>query len=227
MTTNKTTVIAASEANLAARKDAGDKILRPSTDDIAATVAKAVEFLAAQPVPMNTKDAFAGEFVEIPATKLIADVDLDDVQMLVALRDNEFGLEKELGSIGWDTICRAGRLNRPKADLSKFVFRHKIGWKVDLEEAIALMLAHGEDLESTDDDDDRYYERFYAAVPVVRNYLLNLTTKWTARDVKLARVYVELLTESNEDSFIALEDCVESLTELNEALLRGLEAAGA
>jgi hypothetical protein len=139
MTTNDTTVIAAidaSEANPAALKDAGGM----STDDIAATISKAVEFLAAQAVPMNTKDAFAGEFVEIPATKLIADVGLDDVQMLVALRDNEFG-------------------------------------------------PRGEDFESTDDDDDRYNERFNAAVPVVRNYLLNLTTKWTARDVKLARVY--------------------------------------
>jgi hypothetical protein len=192
MTTNKTTVITAidaSEANLAARKDAGGKMLRPmSTDDIAATVARAVEFLAAQPVPMNTKDAFAGEFFEIPATKLIADVGLDDVQMLVALRDNEFGLEKALHRIGWHTICRAGTLNRAKADLSKFVFRHQIEWKVDLVEAIALILAEDEGFESTDDDDDRHYERLNAAGRVVRNYLLNLTTKWTAWDVKLARV---------------------------------------
>lgn len=106
-----------------------------STDDIAATVAKAVEFLAAQAVPMNTKDAFAGDFVEIPATKLIADVGLDDVQMLVALRDNEFGLENALQRIGWHTICRAGTRNRAKAELSKFVFSHKIEWKVDLEES--------------------------------------------------------------------------------------------
>jgi hypothetical protein len=66
MTTNNTTVITAidaSEAN-AALKDGGGKIMRLiSTDDIAATVARAVEFLAAQPAPVNTKDAFVGFFV--------------------------------------------------------------------------------------------------------------------------------------------------------------------
>jgi hypothetical protein len=230
MTTNNSTVIAAidaSEANPAALKDARGKMLRlMSTDDIAATVAKAVEFLAAQPVPVNTKDAFAGYSVEIPATKLIVDVGLDDVHMLVALRDIEFGLEKALESIGWYTICRAG--DRAKADLRKFEFCRHIEWKMDLEDAIALVLAGDEAFESTDDDDCEAYDaRLDAAESIVYDYLLNLTTKWTARDVKLARMSIDRLAASHEHTYKAydFEGWVESLTALNEALLRGVEAA--
>jgi hypothetical protein len=232
MTTNNTIVITAidaSEAN-AALKDGGGKIMRLiSADDIAATVAKAVEFLAAQPAPVNTKDAFVGFFVEIPATKLIADVGLDDVHMLVALRDNEFGLEKALESIGWYTT--AG-LNRAKADLSEFEFRKRIEWKMDLEEAIALVLAGDEAFESTDDDgdaSDAHYERLAEAESIVYAYLMHLTTKWTTRDVKLARIYIERLAESHEQDYKPRDFIphIEELTELNEALLRGLEAAAA
>jgi hypothetical protein len=237
MTTNNTTVIAAIDApepNLATLKGAGGKMLRlMSADDIAATVAKAVEFLAAQPAPVNTKDAFAGYFVGIPATKLIADVGLDDVHMLVALRDNEFGLEKALESIGWYQICWACGLNRAKADLSEFEFRHEIEWKMDLEEAITLVLAGDKAFESTDEAFGEAYDahrhRLAAAESIVYDYLLNLTTKWTARDVRLARIYIQRLAESHEQDYKPRDFIphIEALTELNEALLRGLEAAAA
>jgi hypothetical protein len=238
--TNITTItdITAKDADLAALQAGKGKVFRLMNDtDIAATLQTALDYLKDQPTPVNTKEAFVGYSVKLPATKMVAEAGLDDVHMLAGLQDTTLGLyaalEKALAGTGWYIICKAGSLNRAKATLSDFEFRYTIEWKIDIEEAIALVLAGDEAFESTDDDDDEAYdvhcERLSAAVSIVYDYLMKLTTKWTARDVKLARIYIKRLAEFHE------QDCkprdfiphIEILTELNEALLRGLEAAAA
>jgi hypothetical protein len=155
--------------------------------------------------------------------------------LLTALRNDT--LDKALDAIGWWAgMTGVGAPNgiadlrhRATAGLEGFEFRHWIEFDLSVEDAINIVLEGDEAFDSTADDDgnDPHGQRLAAAVSIVCDYLLNLTTKWTARDIKLARIYIDRLAETHEHTYKAydFESWVESLTELNRALLRGLEAA--
>jgi hypothetical protein len=122
---------------------------------------------------------------------------------------------------------------RATAGLEGFEFWHWTKFHLSVEDAINIVLAGDEAFECEDDDDnceayDRHHDRLDAAEGIVRNYLLNLTTKWTARDVKLARLAV-LRASNTEGAYKArdFEPIIENLSDLATAMLRGLEAAAA
>jgi hypothetical protein len=159
------------------------------------------------------------------------------VDLLTALRNDTLG--EALYAINWhvgttgvgDPEGRTGSYyRRATAGLEGFEFCRWTKFDLSVEDAINIVLAGDEPLECEDDDDgDAHYERLAAAEPIAYDYLIKLTTMWTAREVKLARIHIERLAESHEQDYKPRDFIphIEELTELNEALLRGLEAAGA
>jgi hypothetical protein len=201
---------------------------------------KVVQYLQAQTVPVNTKSTYVGSQFKISVAKVLEATGVNAADLLTAMRNDT--LEKELHAINWhvgttgvgDPKGRAGCYHRrATAGLEGFEFCQWTKFDLSVEDAINIVLASDEAFVGTDYDDDEAFdarcERFDAAEGIVGDYLLNLSTKWTARDVKLARTYIERLAECHE------QDCkprdfiphIEALTELNDALLRGLEAAAA
>jgi hypothetical protein len=98
---------------------------------------------------------------------------------------------------------------RATAGLEGFEFCHGTRFDLSVEDAINIVLAGDEAFECTDDDygDDAHFERLTAAESIVYDYLTKLT-KWTARDVKLARIYIERLATSYEGTYKASDFAV-------------------
>jgi hypothetical protein len=216
--------------------------LQAQIDNAKAEMAqKVVRYLQAQTVPVNTKSAYVGSQFKVSVVQVLEATGVNAADLLTAMRNDT--LDKALHAIDWhvgttgvgDPEGRTGCYHRrATAGLEGFEFWQWTKFDLSVEDAINIILAGDEAFEREDDDDDceafdRHHERLAAAESIVYDYLIKLTTKWTARDVKLARIYIERLAESHED------DCkprdfiphIETLTELNEALLRGLEAAAA
>jgi hypothetical protein len=193
-------------------------------------IRKVVQYFQAQTVPVNPEDAFAG--LRVSMAQLLEATGVNAADLLPALRDDT--LSKALVNIGWQTAT-----NGVGAGVEGFEFCQFTKFALSVEDAIDIVLAGdepfadeaGDEPLADEDAEDfvRHFERLDAADGIVRNYLLNLTTKWTARDIKLARIHIDRLAEPHK------WDCkprdfiphIETLSELNEALLRGLEAAAA
>jgi len=216
--------------------------LQAQIDNAKAEMAqKVVQYLRAQTVPVNTKSTYVGSQFKLSVAQVLEATGVNAADLLTAMRHDT--LDKELHAIDWhvgttgvgDPEGITGCYHRrATAGLEGFEFWHWTKFDLSVEDAINIVLAGDEVFACEDDDNDceaydRHHDRLDAAEGIVCNYLLNLTTKWNARDVKLARIYIERLTASNEDTYKAydFEGWVESLTALNEALLRGLEAAAA
>jgi hypothetical protein len=198
---------------------------------------KVVQYLQAQTVPVNTKSTHVGSQFKVSVAQVLKATGVNAADLLTALRNDT--LNKALHAIDWhvgttgvgDPEGRIGCYHRrATAGLEGFEFRQWTKFDLRVEDAINIVLAGDEAFESTNDEGNEAYDRrLDAAESIVHNYLLNLTNKWTARDVKLARIYIERLAESHK------QDCkprdliphVEALTKLNEALLRGLDAVAA
>jgi hypothetical protein len=194
---------------------------------------KVVQYLQAQTVPVNTKSTYVGSAFKVSVAQVLEATGVNAADLLTAMRNDT--LNKDLDAINWcvGTIGAVDYRRRATVALEGFEFWRWTEFDLSVEDAINIVVADDEAFESTDDADgeahDAHSVRLDAAEGIVCNYLLNLTTKWTARDIKLARFYIGRLAESNKDTYEAYEFAgwVESLTELNEALLRGLEAAAA
>jgi hypothetical protein len=194
---------------------------------------KVVQYLQAQTVPVNTKSTYVGSRFKVSVAQVLEATGVNAADLLTALRNDT--LDRELHAINWHVGttgvgdpegCTGSHHRRATAGPGGFEFWHWTKFDLSVEDAINIVLAGDEAFEYEDDwkAHDRHHRRLDAATGIVRNYLLNLTTKWTARDIKLARIYIGGLAWSYGDDF---EGLVELLTALNEALLRGLEAAAA
>jgi hypothetical protein len=213
--------------------------LQAQIDDAKAEMAqKVVQYLQAQTVPVNTKSTYVGSAFKVSVTQVLEATGVNAADLLTAMRDDT--LDKNLDAIDWHVNTTGvgdpeGGMGcyhrRATAGLEGFEFRHWTKFDLSVEDAINIVLAGDEAFECEDDWKayDAHGERLDAAVSIVYDYLMTLTTKWTARDVKLARIYIERLAESHEQDRKPTDFIphIETLTELNEALLRGLEAATA
>jgi hypothetical protein len=217
--------------------------LQAQIDNAKAEMAqKVVQYLQAQTVPLDNESTWFNNstWFTVSVAQVLEATGVSAADLLTVLRNDT--LNEALRAIDWYVLTTGmgdpeGLTGcwhrRATAGLEGFAFWHRTTFDLSIEDAIALVLAGDEAFESTDDEDDEAYdaycERLDAAESIVYDYLLNLTTKWTARDIKLARIYIDGLAASHEGTYKAydFEGWVESLTALNEALLRGLEAAAA
>jgi hypothetical protein len=216
--------------------------LQAQIDDAKAEMTqKVVQYLQAQTVPVNTKSTYVGSEFKVSVAQVLEATGVNATDLLTALRNDT--LDRALHAIDWhvDTTgvgdpegITGSHHRRATAGLEGFEFCQWTKFDLSVEDAINIFLAGDEAFECEDDDDDceaydRHHRRLAAAESIVYDYLLNLTAKWTARDIKLVRIYIDRLAESHKDTYKAygFEAWVESLTALNEALLRGLEAAAA
>jgi hypothetical protein len=216
--------------------------LQAQIDNAKAEMArKVLQYLKAQTVPVNTKNTYVGSQFKVSVAQVLEATGVNAADLLTALRNDT--LDKPLDAIDWCVGATGvgaphGFVSRhhPNAPvgLEDFEFCHWIEFDLSVEDAINIVLEGDEAFKCEDDDDDceaydRHHERLDAAESVVCDYLLNLATKWTARDVKLARIYIERLAEAHKQDYKPRDFIphIETLTELNEALLRGLEAAAA
>jgi hypothetical protein len=215
--------------------------LQAQIDDAKAEMAqKVVQYLQAQTVPVNTNSTYVGSQFKVSVAQVLEATGVNAADLLTAMRNDT--LDKELHATNWhvgttgvgDPEGHMGRYHRrATAGLEGFEFWQWTKFDLSVEDAINIVLAGDKAFECEDDDDgeacDAHDERLAAAESIVYDYLMKLTTKWTARDIKLARIYIERLAASYEGTYKAydFEGWVESLTELNEVLLRGLEAAAA
>jgi hypothetical protein len=210
--------------------------LQAQIDDANAEMTrKLVQYLQAQTVPVNTKSTYVGSQFKVSVAQVLEATGVNAADLLTAMRHDT--LEKELLAINWHVgKTGASRHRRPTAGLEAlkgFEFWQRTKFDLSVEDAINIVLAGDEAFECEDDDDgeacDAHDERLAEAESIVYNYLTNLTTKWTARDIKLARIHINRLAESHEQDYKPRDFVphIEALTELNEALLRGLEAAAA
>jgi hypothetical protein len=199
---------------------------------------KVVRYLEAQTAPVNTQSEYAGSLFKVSVTQVLEATGVNAADLLTALRNGT--LRNALDAIGW-CVGATGvsaphgwvSLHHPGAPvgLEDFEFCTGIEFDLSVEDAINIVLEGDEAFDSTADDNgnDAHGERLGAAESIVCDYLQNLTTKWTARDIKLARIYIERMAESHEQDYKPRDFIphIEALTELNEAMLRGLEAAAA
>jgi hypothetical protein len=213
--------------------------LQAQIDNAKAEMAqKVVQYLQAQTVPVNTKSTYVGSEFKVSVAQVLEATGVNATDLLTALRNDT--IDKALDAIGWhvgttgvgDPEGGIGSYHRrATAGLEGFEFRHWTKFDLSVEDAINVVLAGDEAFECEDDGEayDAHWELLAAAESIVYDYLTKLTTKWTARDVKLARIYIERLAESHEQDYKPTDfrPHIEALTELNEALLRGLEAAAA
>jgi hypothetical protein len=213
--------------------------LQAEIDDAKAEMAqKIVQYLQAQTVPVNTKSTYVDAQFKVSVAQVLEATGVNAADLLTALRHDT--LDQELHAIDWHAGTTGlgegvgSYHRRATAGLESFEFRHWTKFDLSVEDAIDIVLAGDEAFECEDDDFDleaynRHRQRLAAADSIVYDYLMKLTTKWTSRDVKLARMYIERLAESHEEDYKPRDFIphIEELTELNEALLRGLEAAAA
>jgi hypothetical protein len=189
---------------------------------------KVVQYLQAQTVRKS-------KWFTVSVAQVLEATGVNAADLLTALRNDT--LNEALHAIDWYVVTACGITDcyhcRATAGPEGFEFWHWTTFDLSVEDAIAITLAGDEAFETeTDADDDEaedlHFQRRAAADEIVFEYLLDLTNKWTARDIKLARIYIDRLTEAHEHygprDFILQ---IEGLTALNEALLRGLEAAAA
>jgi hypothetical protein len=217
--------------------------LQAQIDNAKAEMArKVLQYLKAQTVPLdNESTGFNNStWFTVSVAQVLEATGVNAADLLTALRNDT--LNEALRAIDWYVLTtgtgdpeglKGCWHRRATAGLEGFAFWHRTTFDLSVEDAITLVLAGDEAFESTDDDDgeayDAHCERLAEAESIVYDYLMKLTTKWTAREIKLARIYIERLAESHDQDYKPRDFIphIETLTELNEALLRGLEAAAA